>query len=435
MVGGRTDETWALERDAEDPLRGLRERFRIPRQAGRPVAYLCGNSLGLQPDGVEAALRAELDDWGELAVEAHFAGRTPWFGYHETLRDPTARLVGARPHEVVTMNGLTVNLHLMLVSFYRPTAARSRVLIEQHAFPSDAYAVRSQMRYHGVDPSDALLVARAREGEATLRTEDLEALIQREGPRLAVALLPGVNYYTGQLFDLERLAACARRHGVVAGFDLAHAAGNVPLALHDWGVDFAVWCSYKYLNGGPGAPAGCFVHERHVSRADLPRFAGWWGNDPATRFDMDRARDFVPVPSADGWQRSNPPILALAPLRASLAIFDEVGMSALREKSVRLTAYAESWIDEVDDARLSLLTPRDARWRGCQLSVRVREGGRELLDRLRAEGVIADYREPDTIRLAPVPLYNGFHDVWRLGRALSRWSRGAPPAVPPVARG
>jgi len=323
------------------------------------------------------------------------------------------------------MNGLTVNLHLMLVTFYRPTAERSKVLIEEHAFPSDAYAVQSQIRWHGGDPAEALVVARARAGETTLRTEDLEALIEREAPHLAVALLPGVNYYTGQLFDIERLAACARRHGIVAGFDLAHAAGNVPLALHDWDVDFAVWCSYKYLNGGPGAPAGCFVHERHALRTDLPRFGGWWGNDPRTRFDMDRVGDFAPVPSADGWQLSNPPILALVPLSASLAIFDEVGVSALRAKSEQLTGTILAWIDVLDDGRLSMLTPRDPAQRGCQVSLRVVEGGRDLLERMRREGVVADFREPDTIRVAPVPLYNGFHDVWRLGRALERWSRGS----------
>lgn len=425
MTGFRTDEEWALERDREDPLARLRGRFRIPRGAGGEVAYLCGHSLGLEPTGVEAALRQELEDWGALGVEAHFAGRTPWYTYHETLRESTARLVGARPTEVVTMNGLTVNLHLMLVSFYRPSASRYKLLIEEHAFPSDAYAVESQVRWHGRDPAEALLVARARAGEATLRTEDLEELLEREGPRIAVALLPGVNYYTGQRLDIPRLAACARRQGVIAGFDLAHAAGNVPLALHDWDVDFAVWCSYKYLNGGPGAPAGCFVHERHVRRTDLPRFAGWWGNDPASRFEMHRAGRFVPVPSADGWQLSNPPILALAPLRAALAVFDEAELPALHEKSRRLTGSLEAWVDEVSDPRLRMLTPREPSARGCQISLQVREGARELLARLRGDDLIADFREPDTIRLAPVPLYNSFHDVWRVGRALERWAAGA----------
>ena len=423
--GFRTDEAWARERDREDPLRAMRERFVIPRHAGEPVAYLCGNSLGLLPASVEPALLRELEDWGALAVEAHFAGRTPWYDYHATLREPTARLVGARPAEVVTMNGLTVNLHLMLVTFYRPTAERQRVLIEEHAFPSDGYAVRSQIRHHGREPAGSLVVARARAGETVLRTEDVEALIEREAARLALALLPGVNYYTGQLLDIPRLAACARRHGVVAGFDLAHAAGNVPLELHDWGVDFAVWCSYKYLNGGPGAPAGCFVHERHATRTDLPRFAGWWGNDPRSRFSMEREGELDPVPSADGWQLSNPPILALAPLAAALAIFDEVGMPALRAKSERLTAAVVAWIDALDDPRLALLTPRDPAARGAQVSLRVAQDARGLLARLRAEGVIADFREPDTIRLAPVPLYNGFHDVWRLGRVLERWSAEA----------
>ena len=334
------DASFARALDREDPLADFRGRFRVPETSdGNPVTYLCGNSLGLQPIAAEEAIRRELEDWARLAVEAHFEGRIPWYSYHTVFREPTARLVGARPEEVVTMNGLTVNLHLMLVSFFRPDAGRYKILMEENAFPSDTYAVKSHLLHHGLDPDDALLVASARRGEATLRTEDVEALIESEGESIALVLLGGVNYYSGQLFDLPRIASCARRQGCRVGYDLAHVVGNVPLSLHDWDVDFAVWCSYKYLNGGPGTVAGCFVHERHLGDASIPRLAGWWGNDPQKRFRMHLEPDFVPVQSADGWQLSNPPILALAPLRASLEIFDQAGIQALRQKSLGLTGY------------------------------------------------------------------------------------------------
>jgi kynureninase len=337
--GERYDEEYALELDASDPLSGLREQFHFPSRDGRDVCYMTGNSLGLQPRGVGAAIAQELEDWQRLGVEAHFDGRSPWYSYHEQFRAPLARLVGARPGEVVAMNALTVNLHLLLVSFYRPAGRRVKILIESNAFPSDLYAVRSQLAFHGHDPDECLLVAEPREGEQALRTEDVESLLDRRGEEIALLLFGGVNFVTGQLFDLRRLTAAAQRNGCVAGFDLAHAAGNVPLQLHDWGVDFAAWCSYKYLNAGPGAVAGCFVHERHGSDPGLPRFAGWWGNDPETRFRMQLQRRFVPVAGADGWQLSNPPILALAPLKPSLELFDEAGIGALREKSLRLTGY------------------------------------------------------------------------------------------------
>jgi kynureninase len=347
-------------------------------------------------------------------VDAHFEGDAPWYAYHELLREGSARLVGAQPAEVVVMNGLTVNLHLMLVSFYRPTAERHKILVEDCAFPSDNYAVRSQLRLHGFDPEDGVIVARS--------AEDLEALLERRGREIAVVLLGGVNYFTGQLFDLPRLTESARRQGCTIGLDLAHAAGNVPLALHDWGVDFAVWCGYKYLNGGPGTAAGCFVHERHARRPDLPRLAGWWGNDPARRFRMHLEREFEPVAGADGWQLSNPPILSMAPLRAALALFDEAGMPALRAKSVLLTAYLQHWIDRAGGGRIEVLTPRDPAARGCQLSLRLRERARELFDALRGAGVVGDFRPPDVVRLAPVPLYNTFHEVWRFGQVLAAWS-------------
>lgn len=416
-------EAWVRARDAADPLASMRQRFLFPEsERGESCVYFAGNSLGLQPRGAAAAVERELEAWARLAVDAHFAGGRPWLAYHETVRESLGRLVGALPHEVVAMNGLTVNLHLMMVSFYRPTPERHRILIEEHAFPSDAYAVRSQLAWHGHDPEGGLLVARARPGEATPRTEDVLALLDEHGPSIALVLIGAVNYYTGQLLDLPRISAAARARGAVVGWDLAHAAGNVPLALHDHDVDFAVWCSYKYLNAGPGAPGGAFVHERHARRTDLPRFAGWWGNDPATRFAMQREGDFRPVPSADGWQLSNPPVLALAPLRASLEVFDEAGMEALRAKSLELTGYLEGWLGHAAGGRIELLTPRDPAARGCQLSLRAAERPRELFEALRRRGVTADFREPDVVRVAPVPLYNSFHDVWRFGQALLGWA-------------
>jgi kynureninase len=317
------------------------------------------------------------------------------------------------------MNALTVNLHLMMASFYRPTPERHKILIEAAAFPSDRYAVQSQLRFHGYDPDDALIEASPTPGRSTPRTEEIEALLQRRGSEIALVLLGGVNYYTGQAFDLERITQSGHGQGATVGFDLAHAAGNVPLELHDWDVDFAVWCSYKYLNAGPGAVAGCFVHERHARRVDLPRFAGWWGNDPATRFRMHLEREFRPVPTADGWQLSNPPILALAPLGVALEIFDEAGMPALRAKSRRLTGYLQQWIDRAGGGLVQSITPREERARGCQISMRVLERPRELFEALRQGGVVGDFRPPDVVRVAPVPLYNTFHEVWRFGQVLA----------------
>jgi kynureninase len=413
----------ARDLDERDPLAPLRARFHIPTDPDkRSVAYFSGHSLGLQPIAAADYVRAELDDWARLGVDAHFEGRFPWYSYHESFREPLSRLAGAHPAEVVAMNGLTVNLHLMMVSFYRPTAERHAVLIEDKTFPSDRYAVLSQLRWHGFDPETALIIAKPREGEHLLRTDDVEALIERHGRSIALVLLPGVQYFTGQRLDLRRLAAAARRQGCTFGADLAHAIGNVPLRLHDWNVDFAVWCSYKYLNGGPGAVAGCFVHERHVTRADLPRLAGWWGNDPETRFRMHLEREFVPRPSADGWQLSNPPILALAPLRASLAIFDEAGMDALRAKSELLTRYLVGWVRHASDGRLEILTPDAGEERGCQISLRAKVQSAELFRTLRRSGIVGDFREPDVVRIAPVPAYNSFRDVWRMGRALAAWA-------------
>ncbi len=410
----------ALRLDAADPLRGYRDRFHIPRSPdGREMLYFCGNSLGLQPKAARELVLQELDDWARLGVEGHFAGTRPWYPYHEQFRELAARLVGAQPGEAVVMNSLTVNLHLLMVSFYRPTPERRKILIDWPCFPSDIYAVKSQLVCHGLDPDADLLIARPREGEHTLHTEDVEALLDREGPSIALALLAGVNFFTGQWMDIPRLTNAAHRQGCLIGWDLAHAAGNVPLALHDWNVDFAAWCSYKYLNGGPGAVAGAFVHERHGNITALPRFAGWWGNDPATRFQMHLRPDFVARTGADGWQVSNPPILAMAPVLASMRIFDEAGMVALREKSLLLTGYLEWLIDRIADKPFEIITPREPAQRGCQLSILAREDPRGLFKRLQEAHVIGDFREPNVIRVAPVPLYNSFHDAWRFARILA----------------
>jgi kynureninase len=420
--------------DASDPLDSLRGLFHIPpspaHSDGRESLYFTGNSLGLQPKSLRDEVKRELDDWAALGVEGHFKDRGGWFAYHESCREMLARLVGARSHEVVAMNSLTVNLHLMMVSFYRPAGRRRAILMDWPCFPSDVYAAKSQLRYHGVPESEGLIWLRPREGEATLPTEDVLATIEREGDRIALVLLAGVNYATGQFMEIERITAAARANGCAVGWDLAHAAGNVQLHLHDSGADFAVWCSYKYLNSGPGAVAGCFVHERHTKLADaatrrmMPRFEGWWGNDPSTRFAM--GPEFDPVASADAWQLSNPPILSLVPLRVSLEIFDRVGMAALREKSLRLTAYLESVVTEASAAsagRFRIITPSDPERRGCQLSIEVAGDAGALLRALRAGGAICDFRRPNVIRVAPTPLYNTFRDCWEFGRLLSSASR------------
>jgi len=415
------DEDSSRQLDAEDPLRLFRERFHLPADAaGRPLIYFVGNSLGLMPRATRQIVAQELDDWARLGVDGHFDAAAPWYSYHETLREPAARLVGALPNEVVCMNSLTVNLHLLMATFYRPTKSRHKILMEDPAFPSDTYAIKSQIAHHGFGPNESLLLARAREGEHTIRQEDIAALLEKHGHETAFVLLAGVNFFSGQLVYCAEITAAARKRGCMVGIDLAHAAGNVPLALHDWKVDFAVWCSYKYLNSGPGAVAGAFVHERHATNRELPRFAGWWGNDPATRFRMHLEPDFVPVASADSWQLSNPPILALAPLRTSLAIFDEAGgMEKLRAKSLRLTGYLELLLDQMPSRIFSVITPRQPNERGAQLSILVHEHPKELFKKLEAAGVKTDFREPNVIRVAPVPLYNTFHEVWRFAQILS----------------
>ncbi len=403
---------WAHAQDRRDPLAGYRGRFHIPvTDDGSPTLYLAGNSLGLPPRAARDFVTGELDDWARFGVEGHFHGRRPWMPYHEQFAAPAARLVGAREHEIVYMNTLTVNLHLMMVSFYRPAGDRTKILIEQPAFPSDRYAVVSQLKFHGLDPDEHLLEIAPRAGEHAIRENDILELIAREGKHIALVMLPGVQYYSGQVLDMPAITRVGHEQGAIVGFDLAHAAGNVPLALHDWEVDFAAWCSYKYLNAGPGAIAGCYVHERFANDDTLPRFAGWWGHDKDSRFRM--GPDFRPIPGAEGWQLSNPPIFSLAPVLASLEIFSEAGMPALCEKSERLTSFLAWLIEQRLDEHIYSITPAQAR--GCQLSLRLRraERGKTVQRQLIERGVLCDWREPDVIRVAPVPLYNRFADVYR----------------------
>lgn len=391
---------------------GLRERFCIPcGDHGKPWIYFCGNSLGLQPRGAMDRVEQEMKDWANLGVEGHFHAERPWYSYHEMFRESGARLVGAIEGEVVMMNTLTVNLHLMMVSFYRPTAKRWKILIDYPPFPSDLYSVRSQIQHHGYDPEEGLLLMRPREGEHCLRLEDIKTFLEDHGKEIALLLFNGINYVTGQWHDMEQITAMAQAQGCSVGWDLAHAAGNVPMRLHDWNVDFAIWCNYKYLNAGPGAVGGCFVHQRHGENPGLNRFAGWWGNDPESRFRMHLEEEFLPKAGADGWQLSNPPILSLAPLRASLDLFDEVGMDALRKRSLELTGHLEELLDRLPAGKFEMITPRDPEQRGCQLSLSIQDRPKEIQKALQESGVICDYREPNVIRVAPVPLYNTLEEV------------------------
>ncbi|NNC17629.1 kynureninase [Corallococcus exiguus] len=410
-------DVFAYGLDAADPLRPLRDEFLFPPAAsGAPAIYLAGNSLGLQPRKARKYVQMEMEDWERLGVEGHVHGRHPWLPYHEQLTDMVARVVGAQPMEVVVMNTLSVNLHLMMVSFYRPTRERFKILIEGGAFPSDQYAVASQARFHGYDPKEAIVRLMPREGEDTLRSEDILEAIERHGKELALVMLGSVNYLTGQAFDLREITRVAHAQGCKVGFDLAHGAGNLKLSLHDDGPDFAVWCSYKYLNGGPGSLGGVFVHERHAHSPELPRFEGWWGHNKATRFEMGPT--FDPLPGAEGWQLSNPPIFQLAALRSSLELFDRATMAALRAKSDQMTGYLEFLLDRLPAGYVTITTPRDLKQRGAQLSLRFKGEPKRLLQRLSAAGIICDFREPDIIRAAPAPLYNTYLDVFRFVKAL-----------------
>ena len=409
---------YAQQQDQTDSLRAFRTQFLIPQKDGQPLTYLCGNSLGLQPASARQALDRELDVWQNHGVEGWFEGEEPWLYYHKYCKEPLARVVGALPSEVCPMNNLTVNLHLMLTSFYRPEGSKTKILTVAGDFPSDQYALETHVRSRGLDPAEVLIEVKPESGSYTLKTEQILEAIRNNKGTLALVMMSGLHYYTGQVFEMEKIAAEAHAHGIPVGFDLAHAVGNAPLRLHDWGVDFAIWCSYKYLNSGPGGVSGIFVHEKHHS-ANLPRLAGWWGYDEARRFEMTKG--FVPMPGADGWQLSTPTILALAVHRASLAIFEEAGIENLRAKSERLTGYLEFILQEINQKYgnpIIIMTPSDPTARGCQLSLLVEENGKKLFDTLVEKGIIGDWREPNCIRLAPTPLYNTFEEVWRVGEAM-----------------
>jgi kynureninase len=408
---------YAKQQDAQDLLASFRNKFHIPKNnEGENLIYLCGNSLGLQPKLTAAYLQEELDAWAQLGVDGHTEGKHPWLPYHEFLTKNMADVVGAKPAEVVVMNTLTVNLHLMMVSFYRPTKTRYKIVVESDAFPSDKYAVESQIKFHGFDPGDALIQWKPRPGEDLNRLEDLEDILKTQGEEIALLMIGSPNYYTGQSFPLKKIAALGHKYGCKVGFDLAHGAGNIQPNLHDSGADFAVWCTYKYLNSGPGSLGGCFVHERHAKNDELKRFAGWWGHNKKTRFNM--RKDFDAIVGAEGWQLSNPPILSMAAIRASLAVFAEAGFDNLRNKSKKLTGYLEYLIDEMNNEAITVITPRNPEERGCQLSIQVKNADKSLHTKLTDSGVISDWREPDVIRIAPTPLYNSFEDVYRFAQKL-----------------
>ena len=411
---------FAQEEDAKDPLNKWRNEFYIPKIKGKEAHYFTGNSLGCQPKRTRAFVEEEMQKWQEFGVEGHFVPKDkPWMHYHKVTKDALAKIVGAKPIEVVSMNNLTVNLHLLMVSFYKPEKNRYKIICEAGAFPSDQYMFETQLKHHGLDPDEALIELKPREGEYTLHLEDILKKIEEVGDELALILIGGLQYYTGQLFDMQSITKAGHKVGAKVGFDLAHGIGNAPLDLHNWNVDFATWCSYKYLNSGPGNVSGIFVHERYAYENDLNRFAGWWGHDEHERFLMEKG--FKPMPGADGWQLSNSNILASAAPAASLEIFEEVGMQALREKSIRLTAYLEYIIDELNKeyGGFEIITPRDPHQRGAQLSIFFHNNGKALFDYLVENGVIGDWREPNVIRIAPVPLYNSFEDVYHFGRLLT----------------
>lgn len=410
---------FAKRADSNDILKNYRERFHFPKIGNNECLYFTGNSLGLQPKTTKEYINRELDDWAEFGVEGHFDAKRPWFSYHELLTNKTARLVGAKPEEVVVTHSLTTNLHLLMVSFYRPNADRFKIICEAKAFPSDQYALESQVRFHGFDPEETIFEVSPRDGEHIIRDEDVIAKINECGDELALVMIGGVNYYTGQVFDMKRITHAGHEVGAVVGWDLAHGAGNLILNLHDWEVDFAAWCGYKYLNSSPGGVSGIFINERHVKNKDLVRFAGWWGHDKETRFLMEKG--FNPMVSAEAWQLSNAPVLGMAAHLASLDMFDEVGMDALRAKTIRLSGYLEYVINTISknlDVNLEIITPTDWNQRGCQVSIIAHGYGKQLFEKLSKAGIIVDWREPNVIRMAPVPLYNSFEDVYKFGEVL-----------------
>lgn len=408
---------YAKKQDAEDTLAAFRNKFHIPKDAtGNKLIYLCGNSLGLQPKVTSEYIKEELTDWANLGVEGHTEGKHPWLPYHEFLTENMAKIVGAKPSEVVVMNTLTTNLHLMMVSFYQPTKTKFKIVVESDAFPSDKYAVESQLKFHGFDPKEGLILWKPRKGEVLCRFEDLEEIMKIHGHEIALLMIGSTNYYTGQSFPLKKITELGHKYNCKVGFDLAHGAGNIQPNLHETGADFAVWCTYKYLNSGPGSLGGCFVHERHANHENLNRFAGWWGHNKKTRFNM--RQDFDALHGAEGWQLSNPPILSMAAIRASLDTFAEAGFENLRKKSIKLTGYLEFLLDEMKNDAINVITPRNPEERGCQLSIQVKNADKSLHTKLTEAGVISDWREPDVIRVAPAPLYNSFEDVFRFSEKL-----------------
>lgn len=411
------DKAFAQEADAKDVLAPFQKEFHKPKtESGTSYLYFCGNSLGLQPTQTKDYIKQELDDWANLGVEGHFHAKNPWKPYHESLAEPMAKIVGAKPSEVVIMNSLTVNLHLMMVSFYRPTKTRYKIVVESDAFPSDRYAVASQAHMHKLDSEEAIVWWKPREGEELCRMEDLEQIMKEHGDSVALLMIGNTNYYTGQYYPIERITKLGHSYGAKVGFDLAHGAGNIFPDLHNAGPDFAVWCTYKYLNSGPGSLGGCFVHERHANNPDLPRMAGWWGHDKATRFNM--RHDFMPIPGADGWQLSNPAILSMVAIKSSLDVFDRADFKRIREKSVHITGYLEYLLKEMDSNRFRILTPENPEERGTQLSIQIKDADNQMERVLVENGIIADWREPDVIRLAPVPLYNSYTEVYELVQKL-----------------
>jgi len=413
---------YARRCDLSDPLATFRNKFHIPNNAsGQELIYLCGNSLGLQPKSTSQYIQQELDDWAALGVDGHTDAEHPWLPYHEFLTQSMAKIVGAKPIEVIIMNGLTANLHLMMVSFYDPTPTKYKIVIESDAFPSDKYAVESQLKFHGYDPVNSLILWKPREGEELCRFEDLEIIMKNHGHEIALIMIGSTNYYSGQSFPLKKITALGHSYNSKVGFDLAHGVGNIQPNLHESGADFAIWCTYKYLNSGPGSLGGCFVHERHANKKDINRFAGWWGHNKETRFNM--RQKFEALSGAEGWQLSNPPILSMAAIRASLDIFEEAGFDNLRKKAVKLTGFLEFLIDTIDDERINIITPRNPEERGCQLSIQIKNVDKSIYKKLTENGVISDWREPDVIRVAPAPLYNTFEDVFhfyeRLKKALN----------------
>ena len=410
---------FAIQKDQADPLKNYRKEFLIPtNNEGIELVYLCGNSLGLQPKKTSNYLQQELNDWAKFGVEGHTDAKNPWLPYHEFLTNSMAKIVGAKPSEIVIMNSLTTNLHLMMVSFYQPTKSKYKIVVESDAFPSDKYAMESQLKFHGYDANDGLILWKPREGENLCRFEDLEKIMEDQGDEIALLMIGSTNYYSGQLYPLKKITELGHKHNSLVGFDLAHGVGNIQPNLHETGADFAVWCTYKYLNSGPGSLGGCYVHERHANNTDLNRFAGWWGHNKQTRFNM--RHEFDAIPGAEGWQLSNPAILSMAAIRASLDLFEAAGFKNIIKKSKSLTGFLEFLINELSDNRINIITPKNSEERGCQLSIQVKSANKNLHTQLTKNDVISDWREPDVIRVAPAPLYNSYQDVFEFVQRLKK---------------